>query len=95
VLTVIATVRAKQGKEKALEQELVRLIPPTLEEEGCINYDLLRCLETPGKFVFYENWASAEELEQHLATDHVKAFLAAAGSLWDGPIQVERFEMVD
>jgi quinol monooxygenase YgiN len=94
VLTVIATLEAKAGKEAELERELFALTEPTLQEEGCINYDLLRALDTPGKFVFYENWASSEDLERHLATDHMKAFSVKAGTLLAKPPLIERYEMV-
>lgn len=95
MLTVIATLEAKTGKEAELEKELFELTQATLEEEGCINYDLLRALETPGRFVFYENWATKEDLELHLATDHMKAFAAKARDLLAKPAHIEMFEMVN
>jgi quinol monooxygenase YgiN len=95
LLTVIATLEAKTGKEVELERELLALTHATLEEEGCINYDLLRALEKPGKFVFYENWATREDLERHLATDHMKAFAAKAKDLLAKPPVIEPYEMVD
>jgi quinol monooxygenase YgiN len=95
VLTVIATLEAKTGKEDELERELHALTQATLEEEGCINYDLLRAIETPSKFVFYENWATEEDLEIHLKTDHMKAFGAKAKDLLAKAPLIERFAMVD
>jgi quinol monooxygenase YgiN len=95
LLTVIATLEAKSGKEIELERELFALTQTTLEEEGCINYDLLRSLEAPGKFVFYENWASQEDLDRHLAADHMKDFLSKAKGLLAKPPQIEPYEIVD
>ena len=95
MLTVIATLEAKSGKEVELERELFALTQTTLEEEGCINYDLLRALQTPGKFVFYENWASQEDFDRHVAADHTKAFLAKAQGLLAKPAQIEPYEIVD
>ncbi len=95
MFTVIATLEAKAGKEIELEQELFAMTQVTLDEEGCINYDLLRALQTPGKFVFYENWASQEDFDRHLSADHMKAFLAKAKGLLAKPAQIEPYEIVD
>jgi quinol monooxygenase YgiN len=95
VFTVIATLEAKSGNEIELERELFALTQTTVEEEGCISYDLLRAVETPGKFVFYENWASKEDFDRHLSADHTKTFLAKAGGLLARPAQIEPYEIVD
>jgi quinol monooxygenase YgiN len=95
VLTVIATVQAKPGKERQLEQELFLLVPFTVEEQGCINYDLLKAVEIPGKFVFYENWESKQDLDRHLASEHVRSFLTRADGLLASPVQIELYEMAD
>ena len=76
-LTVVATVTAKQGFEKEVEQILKKLIAPTLEEDGCINYDLHQSIDTPGVYVFHENWQSKSHLDDHLQTDHIKECQAA------------------
>jgi quinol monooxygenase YgiN len=95
MLTVIATAQAKPGSEGKLEQELWALIPPTIEEEGCINYDLLRALGKPGKFVCYQNWESQEALNKHLSSDLMKTFLAEAKPLVVGSVEFELYEIAD
>ena len=39
-LTIVADIVAKQDKIELVKSELLKLIEPTLAEEGCINYDL-------------------------------------------------------
>lgn len=80
-LTVVAEMMAKAGREEELQRRLLALVEPTRKEDGCVQYDLHRGTEEAGRFVFYENWRSRECLDRHLATPHLREFLAAAGDL--------------
>jgi quinol monooxygenase YgiN len=72
LLTVVAELNAKPGKEDALREALLACIEPTRAETGCVQYDLHDSTDTPGRFVFYENWVSREALDEHLQTPHLK-----------------------
>ena len=54
-LTIVARIEANVDKVKFVKAELLKLVAPTLEEAGCIQYDLHQDNENPGVFVFYEN----------------------------------------
>jgi quinol monooxygenase YgiN len=60
---------------------LLRLVAPTRQEEGCIEYRLHQDNGNPALFLFYENWVDAACLEKHLNTARFKAYLAAAEDL--------------
>jgi hypothetical protein len=53
LLTVIARMHAKPGKEQELRTALEALIEPTSREKGYVNYDLHQGVEDPGWFFFY------------------------------------------
>lgn len=91
VLTVVAELKAKTGKEDDLRRALLALIEPTRREEGYVQYDLHVHTADPGRFVFFENWTSREHLDRHLATPHLKAFLAVAGTLLADPPRIETY----
>jgi quinol monooxygenase YgiN len=91
-LTVVATIRAKPGKETELRRELLSLIPTTRKESGCLNYDLHVATDNPGAFLFHENWTSKKHLDDHLARPHLQAFLAKAGNLLAEPPQITLWE---
>jgi quinol monooxygenase YgiN len=74
LLTVIARMHAKPGKEQELRTALEALIEPTSREKGYVNYDLHQGVEDPGWFFFYENWESAADLDAHLAAPHLVEF---------------------
>jgi len=80
-LTVIAKIVAKKDCIESLRNELLRLVGPTRQEEGCIEYRLHQDNEDPAIFLFYENWADAARLEKHLNTARFKAYLAATEDL--------------
>jgi quinol monooxygenase YgiN len=84
-VTVIAYHRAKPGKEQELREALLSLCAPTRIEKGFLNYDLHQSLEDPNLLVFLENWVSRADLDAHLASPHIKGFLARASDLLAEP----------
>ncbi len=93
-IPVLALVKAKEGMEETIRQELLSLVNPTRSEAGCINYDLHQAADEKSQFMFFENWKSMEDLERHRETPHLKAFRQKAGSLLAKPIEVTLFEMI-
>lgn len=86
--------KAKPGREEALRKATLALIEPTRREDGCVQYDLHRHTDHPGRFLFYENWTSPEHLERHLASAHMKAFGEMAGDLLAEPARVEKYRRI-
>ena len=76
-LTIVAEITAKPEQVELVKSELLKLIPITLAEKGCINYDLHQDLERPEHFLFYENWETREDWEAHSEGRHLKDYLAA------------------
>ena len=72
LLTVVAWIRAAPGAEDTVRETLMAIIPPTLEEEGCIDYRLHVVNDDPGLFYFVENWRSTEDLDRHLESPHIR-----------------------
>jgi quinol monooxygenase YgiN len=83
LLTVIARMHAKPGREQELRDALVALVEPTSREKGYVNYDLHQGVEDPGWFFLYENWESAADLDAHLAAPHLVEFAGRLDDLLD------------
>ena len=94
LLTVIASMRAKPGKEQALEDALRGLIDTTVKETGCVNYDLHQGVEDPAVFFFYENWESADDLDAHLQAPHLVEFVGVMDDLLDGGLTITRLHRI-
>lgn len=80
-LTVVAKVVAKKDAVAALKAELIKLVEPTRQENGCLEYRLHQDNQDPSVFLFYETWESPACLEQHMNSSHFKAYLAAVDGL--------------
>ena len=93
-VTVLALVKAKQGMEEIVGQELFSLVKPTRSEPGCISYNLHQAIDDKSLFMFYENWKSQEDLDKHREMPHLKAFREKADNLLAKPIEVTLFEMI-
>ena len=88
VLTVLAEIYARPGKEGALREALMGLVEPTKKDAGFLQYDLHQDNDDPAHFFLYENWASRADLDAHLAAPHLKAFLARQDELLAKPLRV-------
>ena len=93
-VTVVARLQAIPGKEEAVVRELLTLVDATRKEEGCLNYDLHISHETPGLFLFYENWSSRAHLDRHAQSAHIQAFRAKGRELLTQPAEITLWEMV-
>ena len=93
-ITVIAHIRAKQGFEQAMKDSLSALVAPTLQEQGCINYDLHQDLRDPTLFIFHENWQTEEALDRHLESDHLKDWAADFVDWLAEPVEIYRLTKI-
>ena len=76
-LTIIARIEAKKESLELVKSEIVKLIEPTLKEEGCMQYDLHQDNEEPAVFIFFENWETKALWEQHNESTHLAEFVKA------------------
>jgi quinol monooxygenase YgiN len=93
LVTVVAVMRAKPGKEADLRAAALALIEPTRQEKGCVQYDLHAHLTDPASIVFVENWESAEDLDRHGQAGHLVAFRALVPDLVESR-SVERYRRI-
>ncbi len=77
-IVINAHIHATAGREDELQKQLQALVAPSRLEPGCLYYALHIDPESPGKFMFYEKFASQAAIDSHLLTPH---FLALANYL--------------
>ena len=70
------------------------MVEKTRAEEGCAQYDLHVALDEPGRFIFFENWASEGALKAHSESAHLKAFGTKAGELLSEPARAVVFSRI-
>jgi quinol monooxygenase YgiN len=91
---VVAEVRAKPGKENELRAATLPLVAAVRREPNNLLYFLHEDREVPGRFVFYEIFATRADFEAHNATPHVQAWFATLPELADGGVMVVRTEIL-
>ncbi|NRB46935.1 MAG: antibiotic biosynthesis monooxygenase [Saprospiraceae bacterium] len=82
-LTIVAKILAKEEQRELVQSELLKLIPITRAEEGCINYDLHQDNENPNLFLFFENWESRDLWQKHMQNEHLAQYMEAT----DGAVE--------
>lgn len=80
-VTVVAKLVTQKESVEKVKIELLKMIAPTRQENGCIEYRLHQDNEDPKVFIFYENWDSMACLERHLNSPHYKNYLAAVDGI--------------
>ncbi len=78
-LKVVAVIAAKPGSESVVRDALNGLVAPTLEEPGCVAYELYESAAAPGTFVTVETWKAQSDLDAHMQTPHIAAALGIVG----------------
>lgn len=76
-LVIVAKIEAKEDKVEFVKSELLKLIEPTRNEEGCLQYDLHQDRTNPAIFLFYEKWQNRDLWQQHMNNDHIKTYRQA------------------
>jgi quinol monooxygenase YgiN len=72
--TLIAYLHVKPEKREELLEILRGFVGPTREEVGCVDYHLHVSDDDPNLFVFYENWRTRKDLDEHLAQPLLASF---------------------
>ena len=88
MLTVIAHIKVKEGKQEDFKRELFALIPRTLEEEGCLKFELLEDEEDGTRFFLYENWTGQSALDFHYSQHYTKKVFESYEEILAEPVKV-------
>jgi quinol monooxygenase YgiN len=73
-LTIIAVTTAASGKEAALRAAQEALVAETLNEPGCIRYELSQSRDDRRILIFTEQWASEREWRAHMEGAAIRRF---------------------
>ena len=94
-IQVVAVITAKPGSEDVVRDALAGLVGPTRDEAGCHTYDLSESTSSPGTFITVEEWNDPSDLDQHMASDHIKAALGVLGSELAAPPAIHTLRPLD
>ena len=92
MITIIAHCIIKKDSIDAFLEATKPLIEASRKEAGNISYDLYLDLSSPAKYTFIEFWKDQQAIDEHNASAHFNAFVAAAGPLFDGDLDIRLYQ---
>ena len=93
-LTVTIRIQVKSGMEEKFKQEYLPIVFLTLNEEGCINYNLHQSHANPSVFMLYANWVSQKMYHLHLQMSYMKVINEKAEEFLAKPIEIDLWEKI-
>jgi quinol monooxygenase YgiN len=94
-VAVIAEFHAKPGREDELRALTLPLVARARSESATLLFYLHENREAPGRFVFYEVYASQAGFEAHVAQDHVQAWFAKLPELTESGVRAWHTAFID
>lgn len=89
MMTVIATLRVKEGQEQefeALASEMMKAVNEN--EEGCLYYQAHRT-DDPQSYIFIERYKDEAAAEAHRGSDHYRSIGARMGAHMAGRPEIQ------
>jgi quinol monooxygenase YgiN len=71
-LRAVVLIKTQPGRGAEQRAAFAALAPAVRAEPGCLRYDLHAVADDPERFVLIEEWASAEALQAHDASQHMR-----------------------
>ena len=94
MITLVANMQAKPGKEKELEAALQTVFPKVQLEQGTVAYVLHRSKNNAGQFFFYEKYQDQQALDNHGSTPYLKALFREISELLLEKPEIKLYEEV-
>lgn len=94
-IQLIAHLVAKPGKESALAEAVLAIVPAVLREPGCLGYAPHVSREDPTTIVMYEVWENQAALDTHAKGANLAALAARFDELLAEPLRLEPLRRLD
>ncbi len=91
--TLIAFLKGKPEKRDELLAILRAFVDPTRAEAGSVEYHLHISDTDPNLFVFYENWRTRKDLDEHLELPLLTSFFSRRMDLLEREIDLQFMTM--
>jgi quinol monooxygenase YgiN len=92
MITIVAQCIIKSDSVDNFLKITQPLIKASREEAGNIAYDLYADNSSPEKYAFIEVWKDQDAIDAHNASSHFNDFVAAAGPLFGGDLDIRLYK---
>ncbi|MFH1241816.1 MAG: putative quinol monooxygenase [Pseudomonadota bacterium] len=93
-MIVVASLKAKSGKEGEMEKALREMVSKVEKEEGTLAYTLHRSQKDPSLFLLYEKYKDKDALSHHSSTPYFKEFFNLLGPMLDGKPKIDMYDEI-
>lgn len=92
---IVVSARCKVNPDACQEfvDEVYRIIPMVRAEPGCLRYELHADVFEFGLFVFFEEWASKKELDDHINTPHMQEYFSNTAEMLSAPVHMTFYDV--
>ena len=77
----------RPGKAGEFRQELIRVLPQTRAEPGCLSIRAFESVREPRVFAIHSEWVDESAFELHATLPHTVRFIEAAARLLTHPVE--------
>ena len=91
MIYVMARINVTPESAVTAKTILTTLVAASLEEAGCLAYELFQRPDAPHVFQTVEQWTDQAAVDAHMKTAHVGAAIAAAGPMFTAPPEILAF----
>jgi quinol monooxygenase YgiN len=88
MITIVARGSVLPERVAEFERLALDLVGASRDEAGNDSYDFYTDLADAASFTFIEVWRDQAAIDVHNATPHFQGFVAAAGPLFAGPLEI-------
>jgi len=93
MITLVAKLKAKPGKEALLAEELIKVAKEVGDKEkNCVMFIPHVSIDNPAEMVLFEKYVDQEAYKNHFKTPYFKAIAQKFAELLDGGIEVIKLD---
>ena len=89
-LAIFGRFHAREGQDEAIAQAIMKNMPPTREEPGCLIVNAFRAIKDPRLFYIHSIWKDEAVFERHAELPHTVRLLETVEPLIDHPFDIYR-----
>ncbi len=89
---VIARIEVRSDAWETFVEAATACIDSTRREPGCLGYEFHESLTQPCRFVSFESWETRADIDRHMRSEHMAAFLRATRACVMAPPVIEVIE---
>jgi quinol monooxygenase YgiN len=91
-MIITARLKAKEGKERRMEELLTEMVKKVATEPGALAYTIHRSTLDPTLFMIYEKYADKQAFAFHKDSPHFAALGGSLGEILDGAPDLQVWE---